>query len=61
MTEAYADALARLAAKNGLSGDCLIVMERLGSVQIELDSRFERCDVRRYGDTAVDFVRLKEA
>ena len=56
MTEAYADALARLRPR--LNPECLVVMERLKGVQILLPQGFESCDVRVYGDTAVEFARL---
>ncbi|MBQ6325396.1 MAG: 16S rRNA (guanine(966)-N(2))-methyltransferase RsmD [Clostridia bacterium] len=57
MAEAYGDALSRLAAAGKLGVDCLIVMERLKSNEIKIPARFERYDVRAYGDTAVEFVR----
>ena len=59
MTEAYGDALERLYASGRLAPDCLIVMERDRAAEIGLSERFERYDTRAYGDTAVEFVRLR--
>ena len=59
MTDAYGDALGRLADANMLDPDCLIVMERLRSAQITLPECIECYDVRNYGDTAVAFARLR--
>ena len=61
MTDAYADAVKRLADAGKLAKDCLIVMERQKAVQIQLDERFESFDARAYGDTVVEFARLREA
>ena len=61
MTEAYGDALDRLCRLGKLSPDCLIVMERVKSAAIALPERFESYDTRLYGDTAVEFVRLRPA
>lgn len=59
MTDAYGDALGRLWAAGRLNPDCRVVMERLKSAEIAIPERFERYDVRTYGDTAVEFVRLR--
>ena len=57
MTDAYGDALDRLAAAGMLSEDCLVVLERLKAAQVAVPEGFERTDTRFYGETAVDFVR----
>ena len=59
MTEAYGDALGRLLAAGRLEVGCLVVMERQRSAAFEVPARFERYDVRLYGDTAVEFARLR--
>ena len=59
MVEAYGDALSRLDALGRLEPDCLVIAERHRSAQIALPDRFASCDVRLYGDTAVEFVRLR--
>ena len=61
MVEAYGDALSRLLAGGKLGPGCLIVMERLKSAEIAVPERFECYDVRFYGDTAVEFARLRDA
>ena len=60
MTEAYGDALARLLAAGKLDSDCLIVLERQKNAGIALPECFERYDTRLYGDTAVEFARLRD-
>jgi 16S rRNA G966 N2-methylase RsmD len=57
MTEAYGDALKRLDDRRALRADCLIVMERRADSEVKLPEGFEAFDTRRYGETAVDFVR----
>ena len=59
MAEAYGDALARLLKVGGLNPDCLIVLERRESQAVDLPEAFERYDMRHYGETAVEFVRLQ--
>ena len=61
MEAAYGDALARLAAGGRLAADGLIVLERLKSAAIALPEAIEVFDTRLYGDTAVDFARLRNA
>ena len=61
MTEAYGDALDRLYASGRLAPDCLIVLERRETQTVELPEDFERYDIRHYGETAVEFVRLQPA
>ena len=57
MTEAYGDALKRLDDRGALNADCLIVMERRADSEVKRPEGFEAFDTRRYGETAVDFVR----
>lgn len=57
MLEAYPDAMERLEAAGALSADALIVAERRRDAAYRLPQGFEICDVRRYGETAVDFLR----
>ena len=59
MTDCYGDALTRL--RRRLNADCLVVLERLRTAEIQLPAGFERYDVRLYGDTAVDFIRINES
>ena len=59
MAEAYQDALARLLEAGLLSEGCLAVLERAAEADIGPCEGFEVFDTRRYGDTAVDFVRLR--
>ena len=61
MAEAYGDALARLLKAGGLKPGCLIVLERRETQTVELPEDFERYDIRHYGETAVEFVRLQPA
>lgn len=58
MEAAYADALTRLTAAGKLQRDCIIIMERSKAATIALPEGVERCDVRQYGDTTVEFARL---
>lgn len=58
MTDAYADALTRLAAAGRLLSGCTIVMERARGAAIALPEGFIRYDERQYGDTAVEFARF---
>ena len=59
MTEAYGDALTRLGAAALLAKDCTIVMERVRAVEAPVPEAFEIYDTRFYGETAVDFVKLR--
>ena len=60
MAEAYSDALSRLDAAGKLSDGCLAVLERQKTAAVRLPERFEKYDTRYYGDTAVEFVRIRE-
>lgn len=59
MTEAYADALLRLKSAGNLSEDCLIVLERQKSAAVPIPDIFESVDTRNYGETAVEFLKLR--
>ena len=59
MLEAYGDALARLQAAGGLAQGCAVVLERLKTAQVPLPDFASVTDTRCYGDTAVDFVRVR--
>lgn len=61
MVEAYADALLRLKTAGKLSEDCLIVLERLKATEVPIPDDFIRMDTRFYGETAVEFLKLREA
>ena len=57
LSGAYADAIARLAARNLLADDVVLVCERAkGSEKVSAPG-FLVYDARTYGDTAVDFLR----
>ena len=56
MMEVYADALSRLRGR--MNPGSLAVMERQRDVSLVLPEGFSTCDVRVYGDTAVEFARL---
>ena len=49
---------AALYDKGLLSEGCLLVVEHRRGKAPQLDSRFEACDLRKYGDTEITFVRL---
>ena len=49
---------AALYDKGLLSGDCLLIVEHKRGKAPQLDGRFEACDLRKYGDTEITFVRL---
>lgn len=53
----YAQALAMLDQMELLEDDALVVLERTARETPRLPSGFQVCDTRRYGDTAIDFVR----
>lgn len=57
MTDAYGDALGRLLGRGLLKPGCLIVLERRESAAVALPEEFESFDTRRYGETAVEFVK----
>ena len=57
MIEAYGDAIERLKARDALSEDCLIVVERLRDRPVLIPQGFESCDTRHYGATSVELVR----
>ena len=59
MLEAYGDALSRLQAAGNLAQGCTIVLERQKSAQVPLPDCFSAADTRFYGDTAVDFVFVR--
>lgn len=59
MVDAYADALLRLKSGGHIHGDTLIVMERLKSASVPLPEDFSAFDTRIYGETAVDFVKMR--
>lgn len=57
LVDVYADAIARLSARNLLADDVVLVLERAkGSEQVSAPG-FYVYDARTYGDTAVDFMR----
>ena len=61
LTEVYAQAADALISGGHLTGDALIVMERAADKPIKgLDERFEIIDERKYRDTALTFVRIKQ-
>lgn len=60
MIEVYADALLRLKSANRLKPGCLIVMERLKTVPVPIPEPFKSVDTRLYGDTAVEFLEIRE-
>ena len=51
---------ATLYEKGLLSKECLLVVEHRRGKAPVLDARFEACDLRKYGDTEITFVRLAE-
>ncbi len=57
MTEAYADAIARLQGAGHLNSDAVIVCERKRDAVIGVPDGFEIYDTRNYGETVIDFVR----
>ena len=59
MVDAYADALLRLKASGNIDEDTLIILERLKSAAVLLPDDFVSCDTRTYGETAVEFVRIR--
>ena len=59
MTQAYGDALERLLKAGMLAPGCLIVMERQKDARVPLPGAVTVFDTRRYGDTAVDFARVR--
>ena len=62
LTEVYAQAADALISGGHLTGDALIVMERAADKPIKgLDERFEIIDERKYRDTALTFVRIRQA
>ncbi len=61
MREAYAQVACELRARGLLSKDALITMERSAKDALALTDDFEVYDERRYGDTAIALVRMKEA
>ena len=60
MTDAYGDALSRLRGAGLLSPDCLIVQERQKAARVSGAEGIEVIDTRFYGDTAVDFLRMRD-
>lgn len=61
MTAVYAQAAEALLSGGHLTEDALIVMERAADKPIAgLNERFEIADERKYRDTALTFVRLKQ-
>ena len=60
MTDAYADAMARLLSASALTEGVVIVCERRRDVKIGVPGGFEIYDMRNYGETAIDFVRRIE-
>lgn len=60
MTDAYNDAMNRLLTLDLLSEDALIIMEHSREAALPaVPDAFERCDVRRYGEACLSFVRLR--
>ena len=59
MTQAYGDALERLLKAGMLAPGCLIVMERQKDARAPLPEAVTVFDTRQYGDTAVDFARVR--
>ena len=61
LTEVYAQAADALLSGNHLTEDALLVMERAADRPIAgLDERFEIIDERKYRDTALTFVRIRQ-
>ncbi|MBE5774296.1 MAG: 16S rRNA (guanine(966)-N(2))-methyltransferase RsmD [Clostridiales bacterium] len=60
MVEAYADALLRLNSMGCISEDALIVLERMKATPVSIPEGFESTDTRTYGETAVEFVRIRK-
>ena len=56
LVEAYADAIARLSARNLLADDVVLVLERAKGSEQVCAPGFCVYDARTYGDTAVDFM-----
>ena len=59
MEAAYGDALERLLEAGMLAPGCLIVMERRRDARVTLPGAVAVFDTRQYGDTAVDFARVR--
>lgn len=59
MLDAYADAMERLLKAGALNADAVIVAERKQNAGITVPAAFEIYDTRSYGETAIDFVRLR--
>lgn len=60
MVESYAEAMRRLLAADALAEDALFLLERARGAAVPVPEAFEIFDVRAYGETAVDFARLRE-
>ena len=60
MVEAYADALLRLKSVGKLADDCLIVLERLKATEVPVPDDFVSVDTRVYGETAVEFLKMRK-
>ena len=58
MTDAYGDALSRLFHSGALNKDCIIILERRSAAEIPLPEGFMRVDVRQYGETTIEFVKM---
>ena len=59
MEAAYGDALTRLSEAKLLADDCTVVLERAKSADIPAPEGFECRDTRLYGDTAMDYLKLR--
>ena len=60
MLDSYPDALRRLRAADALAPEAVLVLERAREAALALPEEFEVYDTRAYGETAVDFARLRE-
>ena len=60
MLDSYPDALRRLRAADALAPEAVLVLERARDARLALPEEFEVYDTRVYGETAVDFARLRE-
>lgn len=60
MTEAYADAIARLNAVSALHSETIIVAERRHDACVAYPEGYEIYDTRNYGETSIDFVRRRQ-
>ena len=60
MVDSYAEAMRRLCARGLADADTLFLLERARDADVALPHAFEVFDARAYGETAVDFVRLRE-